>query len=81
MKINHKRLEMATNLLLNENKTIREIAKECNISKSTIHKDLRERLPKIDLLLYEKVNKVLLAHKKEGHLKGGEVTKNKYKMS
>lgn len=79
MKINQKRIEKEINLLLKDNKTIREIAKECNVSKSTVHKDLREKLPKHDLKLSEKVNEVLLNHKRLGFLKGGEVTKNKYK--
>lgn len=81
MRINQKRIEKELNLLLENNKTIREIAKECNISKSTVHKDLREKLPKIDLALSEKVNVILLNHKREGYLKGGEVTKNKFKTS
>lgn len=80
MRIIQKRIEKEINLLLNENKTIREIAKICDISKSTVHKDLREKLPKIDLELSEKVNEVLIRHKQEGYLKGGEVTKRKYKL-
>ena len=81
MRIGKKRLKEEVVVLLEENRTIREIAKICNISKSTVHKDLREKLPKIDLELSEKVNEVLIRHKQEGYLKGGEVTKNKYKIN
>ena len=79
MKANVKRIKKEVEMLLINNKTIREIAKCCNISKSTVHKDLSERLPKIDLELSKKVKNILLKHKKAGYLKGGEVTKNKYK--
>ena len=68
-------------LLVNQNITIRDIASKHGISKSTVHKDLREKLPKYDLNLSDKVNEILLSHKKEGYLKGGESTKNKYKTS
>lgn len=80
MRISKERLKEEVVLLLEGNRTIREIAKICDISKSTVHKDLREKLPKIDLELSEKVNEVLIRHKKEGYLKGGEVTKKKYKL-
>lgn len=80
MKINHKRIKKEVALLLNENMRIREIAKYCNISKSTVHKDLREKLLKIDLELSEKVNATLIRHKIEGYIKGGESTKYKYKL-
>ena len=57
-------------LLVNQNITIRDIASKHGISKSTVHKDLREKLPKYDLNLSDKVNEILLSHKKEGYLKG-----------
>ncbi len=66
-------------LLVNQNITIRDIANKYGISKSTVHKDLRKKLPKINLILSEKVNKILNNHKQERHLRGGESTKNKYK--
>lgn len=68
-------------LLVNQNITIRDIASKHGISKSTVHKDLREKLPKINLILSEKVNKILNNHKQERHLRGGESTKNKYKYT
>lgn len=74
-----KRIENEAILLVEKNKTIREIAKELNVSKSTVHKDLREKLPKVNLELSNKVNEILNIHMQERHLRGGESTKNKYK--
>lgn len=74
-----KRIENEAILLVEKNKTIREIAKELNVSKSAVHKDLREKLPKVNLELSNKVNEILNIHKQERHLRGGESTKNKYK--
>lgn len=74
-----KRIENEAILLVEKNKTIREIAKELNVSKSTVHNDLREKLPKVNLELSNKVNEILNIHKQERHLRGGESTKNKYK--
>lgn len=59
-------------------KTIREIAKEFNVSKSTVHKDFRDRLPLIDENRHQEVDKILKHHIKIRHLRGGESTKNKY---
>ena len=66
-------------LYLIENKsTVRETAKKFGISKSTVHKDLTDKLYKINLLLYKEVSKILEVNKKERHLRGGEATKRKY---
>jgi len=59
--------------------TVRDIAKEFGVSKSTVHKDLTERLPDIDLELAKEVEKILEYHKEIRHLRGGEATKKKYK--
>lgn len=59
-------------------KTIREIAKEFGISKSTVHKDLNERLFKLDRNKYLKVNKILKHHIEVRHIRGGESTRKKY---
>lgn len=79
--INQKRINKEVELLLKDNLRIREIAKYIKISKSTVHKDLKEKLPKIDFELSNKVNEVLQSHKIEGYLKGGETTKNKYRLT
>ena len=61
--------------------TVRAIAKEFGVSKSTVHKDLTERLPEINPDLAEQVKHILEYHKSIRHLRGGEATKIKYKKS
>lgn len=58
--------------------TIREIANIFNVSKSTVHKDLHERLQNIDKKLYIEVNKILKYHMDVRHIRGGLSTKKKY---
>ena len=65
--------------LTNTDKTIRQIAKDFNISKSTVHKDLTERLPKIDYILSKQVEEKLENHLATRHIKGGLSTKLRYK--
>lgn len=64
--------------ILETKKTVREISKQFNVSKSTVHKDLHERLKKYDMILYEKVDKILKFHTDIRHIRGGESTKKKY---
>ena len=59
--------------------TVRSAANHFGISKSTVHKDLQERLPKCNKLLYEQVLQVLNLNKKERHIRGGMATRKKYK--
>ncbi|SDI46550.1 sporulation transcriptional regulator SpoIIID [Natribacillus halophilus] len=59
-------------------KTVRTIAKEFGVSKSTVHKDLTERLPDINPELANEVKLILDYHKSIRHLRGGEATKVKY---
>ena len=59
-------------------KTLRELACEFNVSKSTVHKDVSERLKEISPSLYEEVRKVLDENKAERHIRGGMATKLKY---
>lgn len=61
--------------------TVRSIAKEFGVSKSTVHKDLTERLPEINPELAEQVKTILEYHKSIRHLRGGEATKVKYKKT
>jgi len=68
-----------TEYILATNKTVREVASEFNVSKSTVHKDLQDRLPKINKELYGKVQNLMQQHIDERHIRGGESTKNKYK--
>lgn len=55
--------------------TIRKTAKYFNVSKSTIHKDLQERLYQIDINKYNDIKKILQEHIDTRHLKGGESTR------
>lgn len=59
--------------------TVRTIAKEFGVSKSTVHKDLTERLPEINQDLANQVKEILDHHKAIRHIRGGEATKIKYK--
>ena len=58
--------------------TVRAAAARFGVSKSTVHKDMTERLRGIDRLLYEKVRLVLEVNKAERHLRGGDATRRKY---
>ena len=60
------------------NGTVREAAARFGISKSTVHKDVTEKLRETDRVLYGKVKKVLIRNKAERHLRGGQATKQKY---
>lgn len=59
--------------------TVRAAAKVFKISKSTVHKDVTERLFYIDRLLYNQVKTVLEKNKSERHIRGGMATRRKYK--
>ena len=76
-KIRNRVLEEAVYMIETE-KTVREIANKFGVSKSTVHKDLHERLILIDKKIYEKVDKILKYHIDIRHIRGGESTKNKY---
>lgn len=58
--------------------TVRACATHFGISKSTVHKDVTERLPSIDPSLYKKVQKVLGVNLSQRHIRGGDATKKKY---
>ena len=64
--------------ILDNDKTVREMAGIFGISKSTIHKDLRERLFLIDKDMYSKVSNVLQYHMDIRHIRGGNATKEKF---
>lgn len=64
--------------LINYGSTIREIAKVFDVSKSTVHKDMRDRLPLIDNNMYNEVSSVLEYHIDIKHIRGGEATKRKF---
>ena len=58
--------------------TVRDTAQVFGVSKSTVHKDVTERLPKVNRELASKVKRVLDQNKSERHLRGGEATRRKY---
>lgn len=58
--------------------TVRDTAREFGISKSTVHKDVTERLPILSGQLYRQVKAVLEKNKQERHIRGGQATKRKY---
>lgn len=64
--------------IIDTNKTIREVADEFGVSKSTVHNDMRKRLTEIDRELYEKVSSILEYHIDIKHIRGGESTKRKF---
>lgn len=67
-------------LYIIENKaTVRAAAAQFGISKSTVHKDLSERLPTFNKPLYLQVKQVLEENKAERHIRGGIATRKKYK--
>ena len=61
--------------------TVRAAARHFGISKSTVHKDLSQRLPQYNKLLYAQVRQVLDDNKRERHIRGGMATKLKYQGS
>lgn len=65
--------------ILDTKETVRSAAKVFKVSKSTVHKDLTERLEKINSELSKKVTSVLQKNKAERHIRGGNATHLKYK--
>ncbi len=71
-------LEVAKYIIESE-ATIRKTASVFGVSKSTIHKDMTERLPKINAQIAEEAKNILDLNKAERHIRGGKATKMKYK--
>ena len=61
--------------------TVRAAALHFGISKSTVHKDISQRLPQYDLILYQSVRSVLDLNKQERHIRGGLATREKYRRT
>ena len=66
--------------IIEKKSTVRDTAKAFNISKSTVHKDVAERIWLIDKELAKRVDKVLQYNKADRHLRGGIATKHKYEI-
>jgi len=61
--------------------TVRRTAKHFGVSKSTVHKDLCQRLPQCNKSLYKQVRPVLEQNKAERHIRGGLATREKYRKN
>lgn len=75
--IEERAIEVA-NFIITSNATVRETAKKFGISKSTVHKDVTERLTKINPKLAGEAKQVLEVNKLERHIRGGLATREKY---
>lgn len=76
--LKEERIRNEASYIIKTKQTVRQLAQKFKVSKSTIHKDLHERLKNIDYDLYVEVDKILKYHAKIRHLRGGESTKQKY---
>ncbi len=65
--------------IVNTGATVRAAAEVWGVSKSTVHKDITERLSHDDPILFKSVNAVLQKNKQERHIRGGLATREKYK--
>lgn len=65
--------------LVDNRATVRRAARRFGISKSTVHKDVTEKLREVNPSLAAEVKKILDKNKAERHLRGGEATKEKYR--
>lgn len=65
--------------IIESRSTVRAAAKQFGVSKSTVHKDLTERLRTVNPALYAQVRELLDINKAERHIRGGMATRRKYK--
>lgn len=72
------RAKLLATYIIETKSTVRATAKKFNISKSTVHKDISERLEKVNPSLARDAKKVLEINKAERHIRGGMATKRKY---
>lgn len=78
MNIQERAREVAA-FMIEHRATVRSAAKYFGISKSTVHKDLTQRLPKLDPALYRQVRLMLDLNKAQRHIRGGLATREKYR--
>ncbi len=74
-----KRVVDVSRYIVDTKATVRQAAAVFGVSKSTVHKDVTERLPRVSKELARKVQKVLARNKAERHIRGGEATRQKYR--
>lgn len=77
----HMRILAEAEYIIKTNSTVRACANHFSISKSTVHKDVTERLAEIDNKLCEKVREVLDKNLSERHIRGGLATRQKYERA
>ncbi len=74
-----RRVMEISNYILESSATVRQAAQVFEVSKSTVHKDATERLPRINSNLALQVRNILELNKAERHIRGGEATRKKYR--
>ena len=74
------RCELLGQFIVEHGATVREAARQFGISKSTVHKDVTTELRVTNTRLFEEVGEILQKNKMERHLRGGEATRQKYRM-
>ena len=67
-----------SNYIIESGATVRQTASKYGISKSTVHKDVTERLPQLNEVTASRVRSILDKNKAQRHLRGGEATRQKY---
>ena len=72
------RAKNIANYIVANNATVRSAAKVFGVSKSTVHKDITERLGTVDAALAKRAKTILDKNKAERHIRGGEATRKKY---
>ena len=73
------RAQRLAEYIIENRTTVRAAAQKFGISKSTVHKDISERLPRFNGPLYQQVKEVLEVNKAQRHIRGGIATRKKYK--
>ena len=73
------RAERLAQYIIENRTTVRASAQKFGISKSTVHKDISERLPQFNRVLYQQVKEVLEVNKAQRHIRGGIATRKKYR--
>lgn len=73
------RAERLAQYIIENRTTVRAAAQKFGISKSTVHKDISDRLPQFNRVLYQQVKEVLEVNKAQRHIRGGIATRKKYR--
>ena len=73
------RAERLAQYIIENRTTVRAAAQKFGISKSTVHKDISERLPQLNRVMYQQVKEVLEVNKAQRHIRGGIATRKKYR--